>query len=45
MNEPEELKVALDPIFDLLGDVDKQIKVTVTELERLAADVYPVTRV
>ncbi|MCP4073903.1 MAG: IS110 family transposase, partial [Hyphomicrobiales bacterium] len=42
---PEELKVALEPILDLLGDVDKQIKVIDTELERLAAEVYPVTQV
>ncbi len=42
---PEELKVALEPILDLLGDVDKQIKAIGTELERLAAEVYPVTQV
>jgi transposase len=41
---PEELKIALDPILDLLEQVDKQIKVIDTELERLAEEVYPVTQ-
>ncbi|MDF1837029.1 MAG: transposase [Planctomycetota bacterium] len=42
---PEELKIALDPILDLLEQVDKQIKVIDVELERLANEVYPVTHV